>query len=169
MSYRLHRVAGAVREVVSDAIANRLWDPRIHRLTTVTRVEVSADLQVAKVYLSILGSPAEAKRSLQGMSSARGAVQKMLARRLETRQCPELRFFLDEGLRLAQETFRRLEELKSESDGTHGGGDPETTESGQAHADDGEWKEVELNEGPSQRPDRMAGRVEPSEERPSGQ
>jgi len=158
MSYRMQRVAGAVREVVSDAIANRLWDPRIHRLTTVTRVELSADLQIAKVYFSVIGTEREANLSLQGLQRARGVVQNMLAKRLEMRQCPELRFFLDAGMRQARETLRRLGEIRGAEEGgasADGAGIADETDVGVDGAVQDELADESVFEGPAEpAPDR---------------
>lgn len=110
MSYRLERAAHAIRDVVSDAIANRLSDPRISRFTSVTRVEVSKDLRMAHVYVSVMGEEADGATTMKGLDSARGAIQTLLAKRLEIRQCPSLRFHLDHGLKRAAETIRQIDE-----------------------------------------------------------
>ncbi len=115
MSYRMYRVANVVREVVSDAMANRLSDPRISRFTSVTRVEMSRDLQIADVYVSVMGSEADGNTTMKGLQSACGLVQSLLARRLNMRHCPELRFHLDLGLKIAQQVIRELDEVLGDS------------------------------------------------------
>lgn len=114
MAYRIPRVANAVREVVSEAIAQHLSDPRISRFTSVTRVEVSADLQNANVYVSVMGSEGDASTTMKGLESARGVVQSMVAKRLDIRQCPRIKFHLDEGLKIARETLQKLKEVLPE-------------------------------------------------------
>lgn len=118
MSHRIARVSHLVRDVVSDAIAHRVWDPRVSHFTSVTRVEVSSNLRAAAVYVSVMGTDAEAKKTMQGLESARGMIQTRLARRLNTRQCPILRFHLDKGLKVAIETIRRIDQ--KEADGPQG-------------------------------------------------
>jgi ribosome-binding factor A len=113
-------MANVVREVVSDAIANRLSDPRISRLTSITRVELSPDLQIANVYLSVIGSEGDESKTMKGMASARGLIQTRLARELDIRQCPELRFHLDRGFKIAQETVRRMGQLSQATQGQTG-------------------------------------------------
>lgn len=61
-SYRPERVANVIREVVSDAISTRLNDPRIEPMSSVTRVEVSPDLEHAKVWVSVLGEASVGRR-----------------------------------------------------------------------------------------------------------
>lgn len=126
MSHRPERVAHAVREVVSEAIAARLSDPRIHRFTSVTRVRMSGDLKLADVYVSIMGTEVEGQTTMKGLASARGLIQSMLARRLDLRTCPTIRFHLDRGLKSALETIRRIDELADERSGrSDGEGSPD--------------------------------------------
>jgi ribosome-binding factor A len=114
MAYRKERLAHFIRDVVSDAIGNRLSDPRISHFTSVTRVELSADLTAANVYVSVMGTEQESRRTMQGLESARGMIQTRLARQLKLRQCPILRFELDMGLKAAIETIRQLKEVEAE-------------------------------------------------------
>lgn len=109
MSHRKDRLAHVVRDVVSDAIANRVSDPRISGLTSVTRVEMSPDLKVANVHVSVMGSDADARTTLRGLTSARGMIQTRLARQLDIRQCPMIRFRLDDAFKGGLETLRQIE------------------------------------------------------------
>ena len=113
-SYRPVRVANVIRSVVSDAIATKLSDPRIQPLSSVTRVEVSGDLEYAKVWISVMGEPTVQRRTIEGLHSARGYVQGLLARQLPTRQCPRIIFLLDESIKRAAETIRMIDQAMSE-------------------------------------------------------
>jgi len=113
---RLEKVASVIRDVVSDAVANRLSDPRISPLASVTRVEVAGDLQTACVYISVLGTPADERRTLAGLDHAVGHVQRLLAGRLRTRQCPRLRFVSDPSIKKGAETIRMIDEAMREFD-----------------------------------------------------
>ena len=73
--HRLARVNEVVRETVASAILFDLKDPRVKNVT-VTRAEVSADLQHAKVYVSVMGSEKEQALTMHGLKSAAGYVQK---------------------------------------------------------------------------------------------
>jgi ribosome-binding factor A len=103
-----------VQSVVGEAILSKLHDPRISPFASVTRVEVAADLQVADVHVSVLGNPGEARRTMAGLTSAAGRIQSMLARTLQTRQCPKLRFHLDDSLKKGMETMRLIDESMAE-------------------------------------------------------
>lgn len=80
MGHRLERLGSVIRGVVSDAILSRVSDPRVSRLTSITRVNVSADLKFADVYFSVMGSEVEGRTTLRGLQSARGMIQSLLAR-----------------------------------------------------------------------------------------
>lgn len=116
-SRRKDRLSHVIRDVVSDAIANHVDDPRVTRFTSVTRVELSADLHFADVYVSVMGTEAKGRTTLRGLDSARGMIQTRLARRLDIRQCPILRFHLDGGLKRAIQTYQ---EIRAVSAGTAG-------------------------------------------------
>jgi ribosome-binding factor A len=109
--HRLARVAEAVREVASETILYELRDPRVKTVgVTVTRAEVSGDLQHAKVYVSVMGSPREQDLCMHGLKHAAGFVQSKLARRLQTRFTPVIQFVLDQGVKKSIEMTRLINE-----------------------------------------------------------
>jgi ribosome-binding factor A len=107
--YRLARVAEAIRETASETILFELSDPRV-RGVTVTRAEVSADLQHAKVYVSIMGSPKEQQVCLSALKHARGFLQKKVGDRLQVRYTPQIQFVLDKGVKNSIEIARLIKE-----------------------------------------------------------
>ena len=110
--HRLARVAEAIREAASEAILFQIKDPRV-KFTTVTRAEVSADLQHAKVYVSVMGSERDRNLTLHGLKSAAGFIQSKVGERMKSRYVPVLQFVLDEGVRNSQEVARLLAEEKT--------------------------------------------------------
>ena len=112
--HRLARVAEAIREAASEAILFELKDPRI-KFTTVTRAEVSADLQHAKVYVSVMGSERDRNLTLHGLKSAAGFIQSKVGDRMKSRYVPILEFVLDEGVRNSMEVARLLAEERARS------------------------------------------------------
>jgi ribosome-binding factor A len=108
-AHRLARVAEAIREVASETILYELRDPRV-KLVTVTRAEVSGDLQHAKVYVSVMGTEKEQQLTLYGLRHAAGFIQSKLARRLQTRFTPTLQFVLDQGVKHSIEMTRLINE-----------------------------------------------------------
>jgi ribosome-binding factor A len=113
-AHRLARVAEAVREVASETILYELRDPRV-KMVTVTRAEVSGDLQHAKVYVSVMGTPGEQKLTMRGLEHAAGFIQSKLARRLQTRFTPVLHFVLDQGVKHSIEITRLINEALAQS------------------------------------------------------
>lgn len=115
-THRLARVAEVVREVAAETILFDLQDPRIKIGTvTVTRAEVAADLQHAKVFVSIMGTDKEQELSMHGLRNAAGYVQSKLASRLKTRFTPVIRFVLDEGVKKSIEVTRLINEALAQS------------------------------------------------------
>jgi ribosome-binding factor A len=112
--YRLARIAEAIREVASETILYGLSDPRVKDVT-VTRAEVSADLQHAKVYVSIMGSEKEQQLCLHGLQHATGYVQRKVGDRLQIRYTPALQFVLDKGVKNSIEITRLINEAKARS------------------------------------------------------
>jgi ribosome-binding factor A len=109
----MRRVDEAVREVLSDAITTQLKDPRVG-FVTVTAVETAPDLRRARVYVSVLGNASVRKRSLEGLESAHGVLQRMVASELRLKHTPTLEFVYDDtaerGFRIAELIDREAEE-----------------------------------------------------------
>jgi ribosome-binding factor A len=97
-------------EIVSEAILRRINDPRVSPLTTVTRVQLSGDLFIATVYLSVSGEAAVERRTMTAMRHAAGFIRGMVAHEIGLRQCPELRFEVDETLKKVKQTMQLLDE-----------------------------------------------------------
>lgn len=94
---RMRRVDEAVRAVLSDAIAKDLQDPRVG-FVTVTGVKTSPDLRHARVYVSVLGDEHTRAETLEGLRSAHGFLQGVLASELTLRHTPALTFEYDESV-----------------------------------------------------------------------
>jgi ribosome-binding factor A len=107
--HRLLRVAEAIRETASETILFDLNDPRIKGIT-VTRAEVSADLQHAKIYVSIMGSEREQAVCLSALKHAKGYVQRKVGDRIQTRFTPEVQFVVDKGVKHSIEISRLIKE-----------------------------------------------------------
>ncbi len=92
---RMRRVDEAMREVLSGAITSELKDPRVG-FVTVTAVETSPDLRRARVYVSVLGRDSVRRRSLDGLRSAHGFLQRRVADELRIKNTPTLEFLYDD-------------------------------------------------------------------------
>jgi len=109
-THRKEKVASVIKQVVGEAIVHRMQDPRITALITVTRVEVAGDLAIARVYLSVQGDEATERRTIAALQHARGFLQRGVAQALSIRQCPEVRFEIDQVAKGARRTMALLEE-----------------------------------------------------------
>src|SRR4051812_38118189 len=143
-SHRMARVSEAIREVASETILYEMRDPRV-KLVTVTRAEVSGDLQHAKIYVSVMGSEQEQKLTMHGLRHAAGFIQSKLARRLQTRFTPVIQFVLDQGVKHSIEMTR----LINEALGKTGEGAAEAHEEGTGGEGDGvEATDGSVDKGP---------------------
>ena len=113
-SHRLARVSEVIREVAASTILFNLKDPRVKNVT-VTRVEVSADLQHTRIFVSVMGTEREQQLTMHGLKSAAGFVQTKIAAQLTTRFVPHVTFVLDEGVKRSIEISRLLHEAKEQS------------------------------------------------------
>jgi ribosome-binding factor A len=115
-SDRMRRVDEAVRQVVGDAVAQDLKDPRVG-FVTVTDVETSPDLRRARIYVSVLGDRRAREASIAGLESAHGFLQRRVASELRLKNTPELEFVLDETTERAFKLERMIErELADDAD-----------------------------------------------------
>jgi ribosome-binding factor A len=114
---RQEKIARVVREAVSDAIANHLNDPRIEEaFVSVTKVDVSADLRVANVYVSIFGGPETAQNTVfNAILHAKKRIQMFLAQRIQSRFCPVLNLHRDDNFKKTLETLKLIDDLAGES------------------------------------------------------
>jgi ribosome-binding factor A len=95
-SDRMRRVDQGVRQVLSDALA-QVKDPRVG-FVTITAVETSPDLRHATVYVSVLGDPGVRRRTLDGLRSAHGFLQRRVAAELHLKHTPTLEFAYDDSI-----------------------------------------------------------------------
>ena len=105
----MRRVNEAILEVLGEAIATDLKDPRIG-FVTVTEVDTSPDLRTARVYVSVLGDESDRERSLAGLKSSHGVLQGKIASALRLKRTPTLTFVYDESAERGARISRLLEE-----------------------------------------------------------
>ncbi len=93
---RANRVAEEIKKEVSDILNQKIKDPRIG-FVTVTDVEVTADLQHAKIYISVLGDDEQKEDTLVGLAKANGFIRSEIGKRIRLRKTPEISFHFDEA------------------------------------------------------------------------
>ncbi|MGD8787435.1 MAG: 30S ribosome-binding factor RbfA [Phycisphaerales bacterium] len=112
---RQEKVARVVKEAVSDAITHHLSDPRIEGFVSVTRVDMTADLRNANVYVSIFGGDESSQnKTFAAITHAKSRIQSLLADRVKSKFCPVLRFYRDEKLKKTMETMKLIDQAVGE-------------------------------------------------------
>ena len=109
---RPDRVAEAIRVEVATFLNQEVKDPRIVGLVTVTGVDVSRDLRVATVYVSIFGSDSEQTATRDGLASVANHLRARVGRALHLRVAPEIVFKADESIARAARIETLLSQLK---------------------------------------------------------
>jgi ribosome-binding factor A len=110
---RLDRVNQLIKEEVSNLLQRELKDPRLG-FVTVTEVETSKDMRVAKVFVSVLGDERQWEGSLAALSSARGFVRNWLRQHLDLRVTPDVNFRPDRSMEHAARIQSILQKVKDE-------------------------------------------------------
>lgn len=105
------RINMEVQRELSEIIRNGIKDPRIHPMTSVISVEVTPDLKFCKAYISVLGSEEAGQATIQGLKSAEGYVRRELARRVNLRNTPEIKFILDQSIEYGVNMSRLIDEV----------------------------------------------------------
>lgn len=92
------RINGEVLKELAEIIRGGIKDPRVSPMTSVIAVEVAPDLKTCKAWISVLGDETVITDTLKGLRSAEGYIRRELARRINLRNTPEIRFFVDESI-----------------------------------------------------------------------
>jgi ribosome-binding factor A len=116
---RQRQVAELLHEEISMLLQQRVDDPRL-ALVTVTGVEVTPDLRVAHVYVSIMDDDVEVKETMAGLKRAAGFLRRELATFVSLRYTPELHFRLDSSLEQGLRIDRLLDSLEDKAPGDEG-------------------------------------------------
>jgi ribosome-binding factor A len=134
---RPERIGEQIRQAVSLSLARDVQDPRIG-FVTVTRVKVSADLQVARVYYTAIGDDRARKETARGLEAAKPFVRRAVGGPIRLRRVPELAFEYDRGVEHQDRVEQILHELEAErrarepvDDDEPGGGSGEPGSGGQ--------------------------------------
>ena len=105
---------------LSMIIHNEIKDPRIHPMTSVTSVEVAPDLKTCKAYISVLGDEDAQKNTLAGLKSAEGYIRRELARTVNLRNTPEIRFVLDQSIAYGISMSKLIDDVVKDIDDKEG-------------------------------------------------
>ena len=111
------RINGEVQRVLAEIIRGEIKDPRIAPLTSVVAVEVAPDLKNCKAWISVLGDADAQKDTLAGLKSAEGFIRSKLAKEINLRNTPEIRFVLDQSIEYGVNMSRKIDEINNMESG----------------------------------------------------
>ena len=113
------RINAEVQKELSNIIRGEIKDPRIHPMTSVMAVEVAPDLKTCKAFISVLGSEEAKQSTIRGLKSAEGYIRRQLAKNLNLRNTPEIRFILDESIEYGVNMSRLIDDVITEQEEKH--------------------------------------------------
>lgn len=114
---RATRVADQIRIEVAEILSRKIKDPRVH-FVTVTDVTMTADLKIARVYVTTLNQENFDQQTAPGLKSAVGFIRKEVGRRLNLRYTPEIVFYRDTSAEYGHRIEKILDALPHEDDST---------------------------------------------------
>ena len=113
------RINGEVLKELSNIIRSEIKDPRINPMTSVVAVEVAPDLKTCKAYISVLGDEKSQKDTITGLKSAEGYIRRQLARTVNLRNTPEIRFILDQSIEYGIYMSKLIDEVTEHYNNMH--------------------------------------------------
>jgi ribosome-binding factor A len=99
MSRRTEMLGSTIQRELMEIIMRDLSDPRLTGMPSITRVKVSADLSIADIYVTIMGTEGAQTAALNALRHSAGVMRTKLTKVLSLRQAPFLKFHIDEGLK----------------------------------------------------------------------
>jgi ribosome-binding factor A len=109
---RRERLASLIEQIVSELLLREMRDPRIASLTSITAVEVSADVSQARIHVSVMGTEEERRETMGALRRATGFVRSKLGEELTIRHVPEVSFHLDTSLERGDRVLALLNTLQ---------------------------------------------------------
>lgn len=107
------RINWEVQKVLAEIIRGELKDPRINPMTTVMAVEVAPDLKSCKAFISVLGDVQSQEDTLKGLNSAMGYIRNQLAKKINLRNTPEIRFIMDQSVEYGINMSKLIDEVNA--------------------------------------------------------
>lgn len=105
------RVNAEVQRELSNILRGGIKDPRVAPMTSVVAVEVAPDLKTCKAFISVLGDETAQSETIRGLQSAEGYIRRELARNMNMRNTPEIRFVLDQSIEYGVNMSKKIDEV----------------------------------------------------------
>ncbi|MCB2292091.1 30S ribosome-binding factor RbfA [Clostridium algoriphilum] len=101
VSYRNGRINEEIKKDVSNTIQNKIKDPRLSAMVSVTKVDTTKDLSYTKVYVSVFGNEIAKKETIQALKSSTGLIRKEIGIHVKLRHVPQVIIEIDETIEKA--------------------------------------------------------------------
>lgn len=105
------RVNAEVQRELSNILRAGIKDPRVAPMTSVVAVELAPDLKTCKAYISVLGDEKAQMDTIKGLQSAEGYIRRELARTINMRNTPEIRFIVDQSIEYGVNISKKIDEV----------------------------------------------------------
>lgn len=107
------RVADVIRNEIAMLLVGKIRDPKLANVS-ISRVELTDDLKYAKIFFTVLGESKERRNAATGLKRAKGFIRSHLAKTLNLRYTPDLRFMYDETAAKVEEMEKLFQEIADE-------------------------------------------------------
>ena len=111
--FKINRVASDIKIALADLL-REVKDPRISKLLSIVKLDVSGDMSYAKVYVSAIEGMDKTLESVKALKGASGYIRRELGARLSLRKVPELRFVADDSIAIAAKISKIVNDFSSE-------------------------------------------------------
>ncbi len=113
------RINEEVRRQLQEIVMHGLKDPRIDPMVSVTKVEVAPDLKTCKAYVSVLGDEDSLSLTIEGLTKAEGYIRRELARTVNLRNTPAIRFIADDSIAYGVGMSKIIDEVIAQDERRH--------------------------------------------------
>ena len=115
------RINEEVRRQLQEIVMRQLKDPRVDPMTSVTKVEVAPDLKTCRAYISVLGNDEALSSTVEGLTKAEGYIRRELARTVNLRNTPSIRFIADDSIAYGVGMSKIIDEVIAQDERRHVG------------------------------------------------
>lgn len=112
--YKINRITSDVRIALSELL-REIKDPRVSKLLSIVKVDISGDLSYATIYVSAIEGYETTVASVKALKGASGYLRRELGSRLKLRKVPELRFIADDSINISANISRIIENIKEDN------------------------------------------------------
>jgi ribosome-binding factor A len=115
---RSDRISGLIQKVLSEILKRDIGDPRL-KMATITEVEVSRDLKLARIYFTTPSDKNKKEAAIKGFRSARGFIKRILAQEIDLKYMPDIKFIYDNSLEYGAHIDELIESIKIKNGPDH--------------------------------------------------